>query len=91
MTAIAYPNAENASGVTVKVALASVAPVPLVVPRVEEYFTENQLNETSIAEAAGIVMDSCSPIDDVRGTARYRKMMVRNLTKHALTSIQGML
>jgi CO/xanthine dehydrogenase FAD-binding subunit len=91
VTAIAYPNAGNSSEVTVKVALASVAPVPLVVPRVESFFTDNQFNQANIAEAAEIAMDSCSPIDDVRGTARYRKLMVRNLTRQALTSIQGML
>lgn len=87
ITALIYPNHENTSGITVKMALASVAPVPLVLPRIEEYFEQHPLNEDTAAEAGRIAMDSCSPIDDVRGTARYRKQMVKNLAKQALQTL----
>lgn len=87
VTAAAYPDAAKSSGISVRVALASVAPVPLVVEAVEEYFSAHTLSDETTTEAAQIAMDACKPIDDVRGTARYRKLMVRNLTKQALTSI----
>ena len=87
VTAAAYPNPEMPSGLTVRVALASVAPVPLVVDVVEEFFNDSPLTEENILKAAKIAMDGCTPIDDVRGTARYRKLMVRNLTKQALLSV----
>ena len=91
VTAIAYPNKEVPSGVTVKVALASVAPTPLVVSKIEEFFKEEKLTKATITQAARIAMDACNPIDDVRGTARYRNMMVRNLTQKALIAVQEML
>jgi len=90
VTAISYPDNEVSSGQTVRMVLASVAPIPLVLPKVEEYFKTNKLTDEIIQQAAEIAMDSCSPIDDVRGTARYRKMMVRNLAKQALKSLIGM-
>jgi carbon-monoxide dehydrogenase medium subunit len=90
VTAISYPNNEVSSGQTVRMVLASVAPIPLVLPKVEEYFKTNKLTDETIQQAAEIAMDSCTPIDDVRGTARYRKMMVRNLAKQALRSLIGM-
>ena len=89
VTACAYPDKDVPSGLTVKVALASVAPTPHVVSEVEEFFQKEKLTETSISQAARIAMEACSPIDDVRGTARYRAMMVRNLTQKALTALQA--
>ncbi len=32
-------------------------------------------------------MDACTPIDDVRGTAQYRKYMVRNMTRQAVSDV----
>jgi CO/xanthine dehydrogenase FAD-binding subunit len=91
VTACAYPNKDAPSGITVKVALASVAPTPLEVPAIEEFFLKEKLTKASISQGALIAMDACSPIDDVRGTARYRKMMVRNLTQQALLALQASL
>lgn len=87
VTAAAFPNKDVPSGMTVRVALASVAPTPLVVAAVEDYFKNEKLTAETAKAAAQLAMDSCKPIDDVRGTARYRSQMVRNLTKQALNAL----
>ncbi len=87
VTALGYPDAEVPSGYRFKVALASVAPVPLQVSQVEEVLSSQPVTADVIAQAAQATMDACNPIDDVRGSARYRKFMVRNLSKRALTAV----
>ncbi len=91
VTACAYPDKALSSGLRVKVALASVAPTPLVVPEIEAFFEDEGLNEESIRDAAHLAMEACNPIDDVRGSARYRRLMVRNLTRQALSAIRSYL
>ncbi|MBC8509011.1 MAG: xanthine dehydrogenase family protein subunit M [Anaerolineales bacterium] len=87
VTAIGYPDADTVSGYRVKVALASVAPTPLVVDKVEEIMAAKPITEDVIAEAAEAAFETASPIDDVRGGAKYRKLMSRNLSKKALTVV----
>jgi len=87
VTALGYPDGSSASGYRFRLALASVAPVPLVPAQAEAILAEKPVSEMTIAEAAEAAMQTCTPIDDVRGSARYRKLMVRNLTKRAITEV----
>jgi carbon-monoxide dehydrogenase medium subunit len=87
VTALGYPDPTVPSGYRFRLALASVAPVPLMPLTVEAVLAEKPINEARIAEAAQAAMESCTPIDDVRGSARYRKQMVRNLSRQALTDV----
>jgi CO/xanthine dehydrogenase FAD-binding subunit len=87
VTVLGYPDAGVASGYRLRVALASVSPVPLVIKSAEAILSEKPITEATIMEAAQAAMEACTPIDDVRGSARYRKLMVRNLTKKALTEV----
>jgi carbon-monoxide dehydrogenase medium subunit len=87
VTALGFPQPANPSGFGFRLALASVAPVPLVAPSAEAILAAQPLNAETIAAAADAAMQAASPIDDVRGSARYRKLMVRNLTRQALTEI----
>lgn len=91
VTAFAYPDSTCASGYRFRLALASIAPVPLLVDSVEDYLASNPINEDTLARAAELAHDACTPIDDVRGSARYRKQMVRNLTKKAFSKVWKML
>jgi carbon-monoxide dehydrogenase medium subunit len=87
VTVYGYPDRTTKSGYRFRITLASVAPVPLVAAAAEAVLAEKPVSETTIEEAANAAMDGCTPIDDVRGGARYRKHMVRNLTKNALLEV----
>lgn len=87
VTVSGYPDGSAASGYRFGIVLASVAPVPLRVSAVEDLLAAKPIDEAVIAEAAQAAMDSCKPIDDTRGSARYRKLMVRNLTRSAVTDV----
>ena len=87
VTALGYPDATAVSGYRFRLALASVAPVPLRPLTAEAILVDNRVDEKTIAEAAQAAMDAVTPISDTRGSARYRKMMVRNLTRRAVTDV----
>jgi carbon-monoxide dehydrogenase medium subunit len=87
VTVIGHPYQENPSGYRFRIVLASVAPIPFESLKAEAVLAEKNITEDLIAEAARVAMDSVTPIDDVRSSARYRKSMVRNLTREALTEV----
>jgi CO/xanthine dehydrogenase FAD-binding subunit len=85
VTAFGYPDGAAASGYRFCVALASVAPTPLLLD--VALLSEKAITEATINEAAEFAMNAVKPIDDVRGSARYRKLMVRNMTRKALLDV----
>jgi carbon-monoxide dehydrogenase medium subunit len=87
VTALGYKDLTCSSGYRFRLALTSVAPVPLMPVEVETYLANNPLTPDAIHEAARLAYEACSPIDDVRGGARYRRQMVRNLSVKALTEV----
>jgi len=84
VTVYGFPDSKAASGYRFRIALASVAPVPLVVTAAEDYLAGNAIQPTAFKGAARLAQEACNPIDDVRGSARYRKAMVQRLTEKAL-------
>lgn len=87
VTVLGHPDSSLPSGYRFRLALASVAPVPLVPTQAETYLANQPITSESIREAAHLAAEACAPIDDVRGSARYRKQMVRNLSAKALTEV----
>lgn len=87
VTALGYPDSSVPSGYRFRLALASVAPVPFRPTGAETILAETSISKATIAEAAQAAMDACTPIDDVRGSARYRKLMVRNLVRKAVSEV----
>lgn len=87
VTVFGAPDPSAASGYRFRIILASVSPLPLVVAEAQDYLASNPIGPEAFKQAARIAQEACHPIDDVRGSARYRKAMVRNLTEKALNTV----
>jgi carbon-monoxide dehydrogenase medium subunit len=70
------------------ITLGAVAPTIIHAPEAEEYLRGKKLNDDVIAKTAELTMNASRPIDDVRGSASYRREMVRVLTSRSLKSIR---
>jgi xanthine dehydrogenase iron-sulfur cluster and FAD-binding subunit A len=70
------------------IALGAVAPTIIRVPEAERYLVGRPLSDEALEEAARLTMNSCKPIDDIRGSAAYRSEMVRVCTLRGLKLIR---
>lgn len=68
----------------VKIALGCVAPTPILATKAEDVLRGKNLTPALIDETARQAEASVTPIDDVRGSAAYRKSIVGALTKRTL-------
>jgi carbon-monoxide dehydrogenase medium subunit len=82
-----YPDTGAASGYRFRLALASVAPTPIRVPAAEALLADQSMTDGLLAQVAAAAEATAKPIDDLRGTARYRQAMVHNLTQRALDDV----
>jgi len=89
VAALGYPDKQSKSGFSFRIALASVAPTPIRVPKAEAILSASPLTPDVIEAAAIAAMETAKPIDDVRSTAAYRKAMVKALTKRAVSEVWG--
>jgi len=87
ITVLGSPDPGLLSGYRFRIVLASVAPVPLIAIEAEAHLAERAVTSESLRQAARLAGEASVPIDDVRGSARYRKLMVRNLTEMALIEV----
>jgi len=67
-----------------RIGLGAVAPTPILAPKAAEYLIGKKLDEKTAERAGELARESASPIDDMRGTAEYRRHVVGVLTKRAL-------
>jgi len=86
-----HPDTDVPSGFHFRIALASVAPTPIRVHEAEEILAQNSLTDAVIEMAADAAQDAATPIDDVRASARYRKAMVKELTRRGLIEVSSLL
>lgn len=71
------------------ITLGAVAPTIIHAPEAESFLAGKELTDESIARAAELAAGATRPIDDIRGSAAYRKAMVRVLVMRGLRSLRA--
>lgn len=69
----------------VRIALGAVAPTPIRAVKAEAALRGQPLSQELIDHAARLAAEEARPIDDVRGTAEFRRHLVEVLTRRTLT------
>ncbi len=72
---------------TARLALGSVAPVIVRSPGAEGELVGRPLDEAAIAAAARAAAEGIEPIDDLRGTAEYRRWTTETMVRRALSAL----
>jgi CO/xanthine dehydrogenase FAD-binding subunit len=67
-----------------RIALAAVGPTPIFANKASESLKGKKLDAATIDRAAKLATEQSSPIDDMRGTAEFRRHLVGVLTKRTL-------
>lgn len=76
----------NGKCVKARIALAAVAPVPVRANAAEARLEGEAVTSTLIEEAAQLAVEASSPISDQRGSAEFRRHLVRVLTRRTLAT-----
>ena len=71
-----------------KIALGAVAPTIITAPEAEFALEGGTLSNDAVDKASRLAAEAATPIDDVRGSANYRREMVRVLTRRALRELR---
>jgi xanthine dehydrogenase FAD-binding subunit len=88
-TAIALRLDKDKKVKDVRIALGAVAPTAIRCLQAEAVLLGQKLSDDLIRKAARVAGQGCSPIDDVRASAAYRRHVVEQLVRRALTGTNG--
>ncbi len=64
--------------------LGAVAPTPMRARRAEEMLRGEKIGKGLAEKAARTASDESSPIDDIRGSAEYRREMIKIVARDAI-------
>ena len=69
------------------ITLGSVAPTVIHAVEAESFLTGQPLDANTISQAANLAVNASKPIDDIRGSASYRRAIVRVLSERLLEDL----
>jgi aerobic carbon-monoxide dehydrogenase medium subunit len=69
----------------VGIGLTNVGPTPIKARKAEDFLKGKKLDAAIVAQAAQLAADDSQPSSDLRGPAEYKKGLVKELTKRALS------
>jgi CO/xanthine dehydrogenase FAD-binding subunit len=79
----------NARIADVRLAAGSVGPVPIRLARTELAVTGQTIDNALLETAGRVIAEEIQPIDDIRSTAEYRTVVLRNLLGEFLQGLSG--
>jgi xanthine dehydrogenase small subunit len=62
-----------------RISAGGVGPVPLLLARTSEFLVGRELSAETLTAANAVMQEEISPISDVRGTADYKRLLLRQL------------
>ena len=63
----------------ISISAGGVSPTPTLLTDTNEFLTGKEISNSNILEAANIAGNEIKPIDDVRGSSEYKKILLHNL------------
>jgi CO/xanthine dehydrogenase FAD-binding subunit len=87
----AYGRVEAGRVAEFRLGLGSVAPTPVRAPAAEAVVLGKPVDTLPLREARAALMGDIQPIDDLRSTARYRRVVAANLLEEALAGLAAYL
>lgn len=71
---------------SIAIAIGACGPTPLRLPEAEALLIGGRLDDPALAAAGRLLADAADPVDDVRASADYRRMVIPRLLKRAVRS-----
>ena len=69
----------------IRIAVGASGPTPVRVPAAEQSLLDSDMGAAVVIEAAERIAAACDPLDDVRGSSDYRRLVIPRLIVEAVT------